>query len=201
MRTRTTVLRDQRPVDQAVAEIVPGDVVLLSAGSLVPADAVVLEAADFFVSEAVLTGESFPVEKRAGRALPDGAAARAHELRLSRHQRPQRHAPAASWSRHRAGHRVRRASPHRLALRPPETEFDRGLRHFGYLLTSAMFVMVAGRVRAAHARAAGRRSRRCCSPIALAVGLSPELLPAILSVNLARGARDDGARTACWSAA
>ena len=70
MRTRTTVLRDQRPIDQAVSEMVPGDVVLLSAGSLVPADAIVLEATDCFVSEAVLTGESFPVESRRVRAPP-----------------------------------------------------------------------------------------------------------------------------------
>jgi Mg2+-importing ATPase len=53
-------------VDVPLEEVVPGDVVLLAAGSLVPADGVILEAVDFFVSEAVLTGESFPVEKRPG---------------------------------------------------------------------------------------------------------------------------------------
>lgn len=68
MRTRTTVLRDDRPIDQAVSEIVPGDLVLLSAGGLVPADAIIVEAACFFVSEAALTGESFPVSKAPGTA-------------------------------------------------------------------------------------------------------------------------------------
>ena len=62
----------------------------LSAGSLVPADGVILEAADFFVSEAVLTGESFPVEKRPG-PVADGAACATDELRVPRHQRAKRH--------------------------------------------------------------------------------------------------------------
>ena len=66
VRVRTTVLRDGRQESVPVEHVVPGDVVLLSAGSLVPADGVVLEATDCFVSEAVLTGESFPVEKRPG---------------------------------------------------------------------------------------------------------------------------------------
>jgi Mg2+-importing ATPase len=66
VRARTSVLRDRQPVQILSEEIVPGDVVLLTAGSLVPADAVVLDATDFFVSEAALTGESFPVAKKPG---------------------------------------------------------------------------------------------------------------------------------------
>jgi P-type Mg2+ transporter len=66
VQTRARALRDGQVTELTTAEVVPGDVVLLSAGSLVPADGVVLEAADFFVSESVLTGESFPVEKRPG---------------------------------------------------------------------------------------------------------------------------------------
>ena len=66
VRTRARVLRDGRAVNVPTEEVVPGDVVLLSAGSLVPADGVDPRGADFFVSEAVLTGESFPVEKRPG---------------------------------------------------------------------------------------------------------------------------------------
>ena len=89
--TRARVLRDGQPIEVPTEEVVPGDVVLLSAGSLVPADGVVLEAADFFVSEAVLTGESFPVEKRPGAVARHGWRARPFELRLPRHQRAQRH--------------------------------------------------------------------------------------------------------------
>ena len=65
---RNVALRDGQAVSVPIHDIVPGDVVLLSAGSLVPADAVILEAADFYVSEAVLTGESFPVLKKPGTA-------------------------------------------------------------------------------------------------------------------------------------
>jgi Mg2+-importing ATPase len=63
---KSEVLRDGKPVSIPSEEIIPGDVVLLSAGSLIPADGVVLEAKDFFVNQAVLTGETFPVEKKPG---------------------------------------------------------------------------------------------------------------------------------------
>jgi magnesium-transporting ATPase (P-type) len=65
VRTRVVAVRDGNTIRVPIEEIVPGDVVALSAGSLVPADGVLLEATDLFVTEAVLTGESFPVEKRA----------------------------------------------------------------------------------------------------------------------------------------
>ena len=160
---------------------------LLSAGSLVPADAVILEATDCFVSEAVLTGESFPVEKRARHCWPSHPAlAETHELRLPRHQRAQRHGALP-------GRQDRRATEfgaiaHRLTLRPPETEFDRGIRRFGYLLTSAMLIMVL-LVFVAHMFRGRPPVETLLFSVALAVGLSPELLPAILSVNLARGAQ------------
>jgi Mg2+-importing ATPase len=76
----------------------------------------------------------------------------------------------------------------RLVLRPPETEFDRGTRRFGYLLTSAMSIMVL-LVFVAHMLRGQPAVETLLFSIALAVGLSPELLPAILSVNLARGAK------------
>ena len=63
---KTDVLRDGKTASIPTDEIVPGDVVLLSAGSLIPADGLVIEARDFFVNQAVLTGETFPVEKMPG---------------------------------------------------------------------------------------------------------------------------------------
>ena len=60
---KTDVLRDGKTASIPTDEIVPGDVVLLSAGSLIPADGLIIEARDFFVNQAVLTGETFPVEK------------------------------------------------------------------------------------------------------------------------------------------
>ncbi len=72
---QASVVRDGRSQQVPVAELVPGDIVLLAAGALVPADAVLVEATDFFVSEAALTGESFPVPKFPGRSLADAPLA------------------------------------------------------------------------------------------------------------------------------
>ena len=185
VRARTTVLRDGRAGEIATEQVVPGDVVLLAAGSLVPADAVVLEATDFFVSEAVLTGESFPVQKHAGVVAPDARLAeRTNCVFLGTNVRSgtARALVVATGASTEFG-----AIAHRLAHRPPETEFDRGIRWFGYLLTTAMLTMVL-LVFVAHMLLGRPPTETLLFSIALAVGLSPELLPAILSVNLARGA-------------
>jgi P-type Mg2+ transporter len=185
VKTRTTLLRDGQPRPIPMAQVVPGDVALLSAGSLIPGDAVILEASDCFVSEAVLTGESFPTQKQPG-ALPaatplgkrTGCGFLGTNLRSGTARCLVVHTGAATEFG---------AIAHRLSLRPPETEFDRGIRHFGYLLTTAMLVMVL-LVFAAHMLQGRPVVETLLFSIALAVGLSPELLPAILSVNLARGA-------------
>ncbi|HEU5170006.1 MAG TPA: magnesium-translocating P-type ATPase [Gemmatimonadales bacterium] len=186
IRARAQVLRDRQPTTIPVEEVVPGDVVLLSAGSLVPADAVILEAADFFVSEAVLTGESFPVEKRPGSVAPSAnLPERTNCVFLGTNVR----SGTARCLVVRTGSATHfGAIAGRLVLRPPETEFDRGVRRFGYLLTSAMLVMVL-LVFVAHMFRGRPPVETLLFSVALAVGLSPELLPAILSVNLARGAQ------------
>ena len=186
VRTHARVLRDRHTVDVPLEEVVPGDVVLLAAGSLVPADGVILEAADFFVSEAVLTGESFPVEKRPGPSpATAGLRDRLNCVFLGTNVRSgtARCLIVATGLRTQFG-----AIAHRLTLRPPETEFDRGLRRFGHLLTSAMLVMVF-LVFIIHVVNGRPPIETLLFSVALAVGLSPELLPAILSVNLARGAQ------------
>ncbi|HEY7511698.1 MAG TPA: magnesium-translocating P-type ATPase [Vicinamibacteria bacterium] len=185
VRARTTVVRDGAPAAVEVSAIVPGDVVLLSAGSLVPADAVVLQATDFFVNEAMLTGESFPVEKRAGERPADTPLRRrANCVFLGTNVRSgaARCLVVATGRGTQFG-----AVAHRLTLRPPETEFERGIRRFGYVLTTAMLVMVL-LVFAANVLLGRPPLQTLLFAVALAVGLSPELLPAILSVNLARSA-------------
>jgi Mg2+-importing ATPase len=84
---KTNLLRDGKQALVPAQDVVPGDVALLSAGSLVPADGVVLEAHDFWVNQAVLTGETFPVEKTAGRVAEMASLA---EYRLHGHQSQQR---------------------------------------------------------------------------------------------------------------
>jgi Mg2+-importing ATPase len=186
LRAECTVVRDAQPVRVANEEIAPGDLIQLAAGSLVPADAVLLEATDFFVNEAVLTGESFPVQKRPG-VLPDPSCAIAQRttcvfLGSNVRSGAARGVVVATGSATEFG-----AIARRLLVRPPETEFDRGIRRFGYLLTSAMLVMVL-LVFTAHVFKGRPPVETLLFSVALAVGLSPELLPAILSVNLARGA-------------
>jgi P-type Mg2+ transporter len=186
VQTVATVLRDARPVTIPLREVVPGDVVLLAAGSLLPADAIVLESTDCFVNESVLTGESFPVEKTPGVvARTSVLTARTNCVFLGTNVRSgtARCLVVATGTATQFG-----AIAHRLTLRPPETEFDRGLRRFGYLLTSAMLVMVLV-VFAVNMFLGRPPIETLLFSIALAVGLSPELLPAILSVNLARGAQ------------
>ena len=186
LHVRASVLRDGRAQPVPPEDVVPGDVVLLSAGSLVPADAVILQATDFFVSEAMLTGESFPVQKKPGVVDQSaGLGARMNCVFLGTNVRSgmARGLVVATGPATEFG-----AIAHRLTLRPPETEFDRGIRRFGYLLTSAMLIMVL-LVFAAHMFGGRPPVETLLFAVALAVGLSPELLPAILSVNLARGAQ------------
>jgi Mg2+-importing ATPase len=184
--TRTMVLRDGLTVPVPIAGIVPGDVVLLSAGSLVPGDGIVLEATDFFVSEAVLTGESFPVEKRPGISPATAPLpGRPNSVFLGTNVR----SGTARCLVVRTGAATEfGAIAHRLAQRRPETEFERGTRRFGYLLTVAMLVLVI-LVFMVHVMRGRPPAETLLFALALAVGLSPELLPAVLSVNLARGAR------------
>ncbi len=184
--TRANALRDGRPTRVPVREIVPGDVVLLSAGSLVPGDGLIAASTDFFVNEAVLTGESFPVEKKPGTVSPAAAlAARSNSVFLGTNVRSGT-ARCLIVNTGQATQFGRIA--HRLTLRPPETEFDRGIRRFGYLLASIMLIMVL-LVFAANILLGRPAIETLLFSIALAVGLSPELLPAILNVNLARGAQ------------
>jgi Mg2+-importing ATPase len=183
---RTRVVRDGQLQVVPTEDVVPGDIFLLSAGNLVPADAVLLDATDLFVSEAALTGESFPVEKRAGvTAVQTPLAARTNCVFLGTNVRSGTGRCIAVATGRRTAYGTIAA---RLNLRPPETEFDRGTRRFGYFLMSAMLVLVIV-VFAVHVLQGRPAADTLLFSIALAVGLSPELLPAILSVNLARGAQ------------
>ena len=186
IRTRCRVVRDGHEEQVPIEDVVPGDLVLLSAGSLVPADAVILESTDFFVSEAVLTGESLPVRKTSGALDADAELwERTNCVFLGTNVRSGR----ARCLVVKTGAATEFGGiAHRLTLRPPETEFDRGIRQFGYLLTSAMLIMVLV-VFVGHMFAGRPPVETLLFSVALAVGLSPELLPAILNVNLARSAQ------------
>ena len=180
------VLRDGREVTIPARELVPGDVVLLAAGDLVPADGRLLEARDFFVNEALLTGESYPAEKHPrdegvdsleitaatnaafmGSSVMNGSA----RLLVCR--------TGLTTQRGQISSTLRRA--------PPPSALDQGTRRFGLLIVRlteilVLFVLLVNLLFHRPWLAS------FLFAVALAVGLTPELLPMIVSVTLARGA-------------
>ncbi len=183
---RTRVLRNGTVTTIPAIEVVPGDVVLLGAGSLVPADGVLLEATDFFTSQAVLTGESLPVEKVPGQVPASaGLAERTNSVFMGTSVRS---GMAKAVIVRTGASTIFGGIAGRLKLRPPETEFERGLRQFGYLLMTVALILVIVAL-AVNVSLHRPVIQSLLFAVALAVGLSPELLPAILSVNLSRGAR------------
>jgi Mg2+-importing ATPase len=177
------VRRDGRVVSIPASEIVVGDRLLLAAGVIVPADGVIVGAKDLLVSEAALTGESFPVEKT---PATETAAAAPRDARVY----------MGTSVRSGAGEAVVVATGRRtefgdiaeqLSSKPAEADFERGIRRFGYLLVRVMigivlFVLVVNQL-------LGRPFiDSLLFSVALGLGMSPELLPAIISVTLAAGA-------------
>jgi len=174
-----TVLRDGAWCEIPRREVVPGDVIRLGAGDLVPADARLLDARDLHVHQAALTGESLPAEKEVsaeddargtvwlGTSIVSGSATAC---------------VVATGGATQFGDVVTR-----LSARPPETEFERGLRHFGMLITRTVLVLVL--VLMAISVAMHKPPfESLLFAVALAVGLTPEFLPMITTVTLAQGA-------------
>lgn len=180
------VLRDGKEQIVPNEEVVMGDIVLLSAGNLVPADGIVLEANDFFVNEAVLTGETYPVEKKPGKV----------ELNAVLHERTNcvfmgtsvRSGTAKVLITETGARTFFGQIAKRLTLRTPETEFERGVRRLGYLLTEVMFILVVG-IFALNVFFHKPVLDSLLFSLALAVGLTPQLLPAIININLSKGSQ------------
>jgi Mg2+-importing ATPase len=183
---RVRAWRDGRCVDLPADQLVPGDCVELSAGNLVPADARVLAATDFFVNQAALTGESWPVEKQAvdrpGPVDDNLGAAHAVYTGSTVVSGSARVLVCATGGATELGRLARS-----LSEEAPPTAFEQGTRRFGLLLTRATMVLVLFvlLVNTLHQRPA---LESFLFAVALAVGLTPELLPMIVSVTLARGA-------------
>jgi Mg2+-importing ATPase len=170
---RATVVRDGVAREIPVREVVPGDVVHLAAGDLVPADGRLYAAKDLFLNEAALTGESLPVEKHTeavvlrGTSVVSGVGVAVIETTGA----------ATEFGRIAS----------QLVGRPPETEFERGTRRFGFLILQVVIFLV---LFVFFVNALFRRDllESFLFAVALAVGLTPELLPMIVSVTLASGA-------------
>ncbi len=186
VQTKATVLRDGKEVQVALAEVVPGDVVLLAAGATIPGDCLLLESHDLFVDEAALTGETYPVEKSSGVQAADAAlSGRANVLFMGTHVVS---GSARAVVVHTGVSTEFGSVSERLRLPPPETEFEQGIRHFGYFLMEVTLVLIVV-IFAVNVYLARPVLDSFLFSLALAVGLTPQLLPAIISINLAQGAK------------
>jgi Mg2+-importing ATPase len=187
VRLKCRVVRNGDSKEVAVEEVVPGDVVTLSAGDIIPGDCLILDSKELFVDEAAFTGETFPVEKSSGEPLPANTvlSKRSNTLFMG-----------ASVISGKATALVMATAKQtefgkistNLQLRPPETDFELGIRKFGYLLmevTLILVIIIFGVNVFLHKPILDS----FLFSLALAVGLTPQLLPAIISVNLSTGAK------------
>ena len=186
VQARALVLRDGKFTEISSRGIVPGDIVRVSSGSLIPADARILECSDFFVTQAVLTGESVPSEKTPEIADEDaGIQDRRNCVFMGTNVQSGSAVVLVTATGENTNFG---AIAKNLSLRPPETEFERGVRHFGYLLTQIMLVLTLS-VFAINVIMERPAIEALLFYVALAVGITPQLLPAIISITLSRGSR------------
>ncbi|MGA8749541.1 MAG: magnesium-translocating P-type ATPase [Pseudolabrys sp.] len=180
------VLRDGREITIRADQLVPGDVVLLAAGDMVPADGRLLEARDFFVNEGLLTGESYPTEKHVvaeGTANVDVAqAANAAFMGTSVVSGSAKLLLCATGNATQLGE-----ISATLRHTPPPAALERGVYDFGLLIVRLTILLVLF-VLLVNTFFHRPLLESFLFALALAVGLTPELLPMIVSVTLARGA-------------
>jgi Mg2+-importing ATPase len=186
VQTNSLVTRGGREYDIPIAEIVPGDIIILQAGALIPADLRLVNAKDFFVSQSSLTGESMPVEKHAGPTDTTGRGV--IELQNACFQGSNVVSGTARGVAVNSGSRTHFGSiAEKLSGQRAQTSFDKGIAGFTWLMIRFMVVMVAivflivGVTKHDWAEA-------LLFALSVAVGLTPEMLPMIVTVNLSKGA-------------
>lgn len=185
--SKTTVLRDGKFIEISSTKIVPGDIIKLSAGSLIPADGLIISSLNFFVNQSILTGESLPTEKAAAAVSENSSV---EERTNCVFMGTNVYSGGATVLVIETGINTEFGKIAKdLTLRRSETEFEKGLRHFGYLLTKIMLILtlVVFAVNVIFKRPA---IDSLLFSVALAVGITPQLLPAIISITLSMGSRN-----------
>jgi P-type Mg2+ transporter len=195
IKSNVNVLRDNKEVSIPSDEIVTGDVVILNAGDTIPGDCIILESNNLFVGEAALTGESFPVEKSPGTIAAEAVISqRTNSLFMGTNVHS---GMAKVLVVNTAKNTEFGKISQRLNVRPAENEFAAGIRKFGYLLAQitgilVMLIFVFNILLNFHKESEDFHKfilETFLFALALAVGLTPQLLPAIISINLSRGMR------------
>jgi Mg2+-importing ATPase len=180
-----TVYREGIQQQKTIESLVPGDIIELSAGSLIPADCLLISSDNLFIDEATFTGETYPVEKSVTQLPADTPfARRCNCVFLGSHV-------VSGKARALVIHTGRSTELGRLSGRllhkRTDTEFERGIRRFGYMLMEITLVLVLI-IFAINVFLHKPALDSFLFSLALAVGLTPQLLPVIVSINLARGA-------------
>src|SRR5450631_709734 len=193
VQSRTMVLRDDKETEIKITDVVPGDIVLMQAGSIVPADVRLLVAKDFFLSQSALTGESMPVEKSTHAEKTQGQSA--WELTNACYLGSSVTSGSARGVVVNTGTRTLFGSIFQsLGDQREETSFDTGVRSFTWLMIRFMLVMTCA-VFFIVGMTKGNWGEALLFALSIAVGLTPEMLPMIVTVNLAKGALAMAAKT------
>ncbi len=186
VQTNCVVIREGKEEEIPMEEIVPGDLVLLQAGAIIPADLRLLTTKDFFIGQSALTGESMPVEKNAAPcSLADKGII---ELTNACFQGSNVISGTARAVVVNTGNRTYFGSiSEKLAGQQTVTSFDRGIAGFTWLMIRFMVVMVSV-VFLIVALREHEWLKALTFSLSIAVGLTPEMLPMIVTVNLSKGA-------------
>ena len=180
-------IRDGREVEIPVEEMVPGEIVVLNAGDIIPGDCRLLASRDLFVNEATLTGETYPIEKSPGVVA---SSAQLSKRTNTLYMGTSVISGTGKALLVRSGKQTEFGKiSERLKTRPTQTEFERGITRFGYLLMELVFVFVVV-ILAVNVYLMRPIFDSFLFALALAVGITPQLLPAVISINLAQGAKN-----------
>ena len=187
VRIKIDVIRDGNICKIDSDEVVPGDIILLSAGSLIPADCLLIETKDFFVNETAFTGETYPVEKNIGLAPNDiPISKRTNSIFMG--------TSVISGTAKAVVVKIGKDTEfgkisEELGQGSVETEFEHGIKQFGYLLMKIMLVTVSI-ILLFNIYVHRPILDSVLFSLAIAVGITPQLLPAIISINLSHGAKN-----------
>ncbi len=187
LQLKTVILRDNNNFEIPFEDVVPGDIIILKSGDSIPADCIILESKDLFVNEATLTGESYPVEKSSG-ILPKETPLRDRINCIFMGTFVISGTAKVLAIKTGTGTKLGEISD-RLRHKAPETEFERGVRRFGFFLMEITLMLVIS-ILVINVYLGRPVLESFLFSLALSIGLTPQLLPAIISVNLSHGAKN-----------
>ncbi len=182
---KCNILRNGEEKELPLEQVVPGDIIVLNAGDIIPGDGLIIQSQELYADEAAFTGETFPVEKNTGIVNADATLAqRSNSVYMGSHVISGTAKMVVVYT----GRQTEFGKiSDRLLLKQPETDFEKGIRRFGYMLmeiTLVLVVIIFGVNVFLHKPVLDS----FLFSLALAVGLTPQLLPAIITINLSKGA-------------